>query len=230
MQVKNSNTNIQRGSLEVTSLDTLLKGKAIVTFEYLWKQRKDGTYKHHTFRIFKRKAVKSGKTYYTVGVLSHKNTSTNNIEPISHSTFADKREVGKKRRYHQALTIFENPNVDGNGNEIIEYDLVHKPIYSKFEPNDDCVLGFTWVFNKLKDGKDISDKVKFSHEGFCIRCGRHLTDPESVRLGTGPQCGGRIKPSTGKRRRKKEVGDEFVEEQIDTVEVYLDMDVDELFG
>lgn len=33
--------------------------------------------------------------------------------------------------------------------------------------------------------------MEVMHTGRCCACGRELTDPESIRLGIGPQCGGR---------------------------------------
>jgi len=35
---------------------------------------------------------------------------------------------------------------------------------------------------------DLSDDVKFYHEGYCGRCGRLLTVPESIVAGYGPIC------------------------------------------
>jgi hypothetical protein len=33
-----------------------------------------------------------------------------------------------------------------------------------------------------------ADKIEFWHEGLCGRCGRQLTDPESIATGLGPIC------------------------------------------
>jgi len=53
------------------------------------------------------------------------------------------------------------------------------------------VKAFDWFFSLLV--KHIEPKnVEIWHAGRCGRCGRVLTVPESVELGLGPECAGRI--------------------------------------
>lgn len=50
-------------------------------------------------------------------------------------------------------------------------------------------VAFAWCWERL----DELDRhgVEFWHAGKCGRCGKRLTDPESISTGLGPVCGGR---------------------------------------
>jgi hypothetical protein len=50
------------------------------------------------------------------------------------------------------------------------------------------VRAFAWTWSHLD-----SDAVQIWHEGRCSKCGRPLTDPESIASGMGPYCAGRAK-------------------------------------
>jgi hypothetical protein len=45
---------------------------------------------------------------------------------------------------------------------------------------------FGWTLNHLD-----SDQIEVWHSGTCGRCGRELTDPESIQRGLGPVCAGK---------------------------------------
>ena len=47
-----------------------------------------------------------------------------------------------------------------------------------------------WIFRNLEKGKydRVSSQVEFYHIGKCVRCGRTLTDSDSIELGLGPTC------------------------------------------
>lgn len=49
------------------------------------------------------------------------------------------------------------------------------------------VRAIEWYVRRLAGGEDVS-AVEFYHLGRCGRCGRDLTDPESIRVGLGPVC------------------------------------------
>lgn len=45
-----------------------------------------------------------------------------------------------------------------------------------------------WATKTVVAGKMIPDNYKIEHAGKCGRCGRALTDPESIKSGIGPDC------------------------------------------
>lgn len=44
------------------------------------------------------------------------------------------------------------------------------------------------VFGVLSSGRSIPTECSILNAGTCCRCGRTLTDPESIRSGVGPEC------------------------------------------
>jgi hypothetical protein len=48
---------------------------------------------------------------------------------------------------------------------------------------------FAWM---LKNSSVLPEFVKLHHEGFCGRCGRRLTVPESIKNGLGPECAKKV--------------------------------------
>ncbi len=54
---------------------------------------------------------------------------------------------------------------------------------SKVSPEAASAKAFVWFWDHME-----SDQVEVWHEGVCSRCGRPLTDPESVQRGLGPIC------------------------------------------
>ena len=49
------------------------------------------------------------------------------------------------------------------------------------------VLTAKWIVSKMRT-EDYPDFIKVGHNGQCSKCGRELTDPESVKQGFGPIC------------------------------------------
>lgn len=49
------------------------------------------------------------------------------------------------------------------------------------------MAAFTYFLGRLEKG-DLGEQLDFQHAGRCGRCGRTLTDPESIRTGLGPIC------------------------------------------
>jgi len=50
--------------------------------------------------------------------------------------------------------------------------------------------GIAWLFRQLETGNfgKIASQAEVMHTGCCLRCGRELTDAESIRIGLGPTC------------------------------------------
>lgn len=46
-------------------------------------------------------------------------------------------------------------------------------------------LAFSWLIRNIKN---LPDYVEIYHSGFCGRCGKKLTTPDSVKSGFGPEC------------------------------------------
>lgn len=46
---------------------------------------------------------------------------------------------------------------------------------------------FNYILNHLRNS-DLPNQVEIWHEGRCAKCGRSLTDPESIKTGWGPYC------------------------------------------
>ena len=49
----------------------------------------------------------------------------------------------------------------------------------------EAIKAFLWIWNHIDT---FPPSLEFYHEGSCARCGRPLTDPESIRAGYGPDC------------------------------------------
>lgn len=45
-----------------------------------------------------------------------------------------------------------------------------------------------WFMSHLNTDSINADQVEFWHAGVCARCGRVLTNPESIEIGIGPKC------------------------------------------
>lgn len=72
---------------------------------------------------------------------------------------------------------------------IFEEEMIFKwTKKSRVKPESTSFRAFYWLFNMLKEGKELPDYVKIYHEGRCGRCGKVLTVPESILSGFGPEC------------------------------------------
>lgn len=58
---------------------------------------------------------------------------------------------------------------------------------SKMKPSSPPCMAFGWSFKQFLSGK-IPVSLEFWHAGRCARCGRVLTDDESIDTGFGPDC------------------------------------------
>jgi hypothetical protein len=53
-----------------------------------------------------------------------------------------------------------------------------------------AAVAIAWVLDKVEKGKIslLEESIELMHLGCCLRCGRALTDQESIRIGLGPVC------------------------------------------
>ena len=88
--------------------------------------------------------------------------------------------VKKEQAFTFLGCIFKNPT---------GYTYRHgrkSPIHEK----DITSLAIKWILARAFAGKDLNN-LEVYHEGTCCRCGRSLTDPQSITTGIGPVCSGR---------------------------------------
>lgn len=60
-------------------------------------------------------------------------------------------------------------------------------IYKKYVNETPAAIAATWLLNRIVTGGDLS-AVTLYHTGRCLKCGRELTDANSIELGIGPTC------------------------------------------
>lgn len=66
-----------------------------------------------------------------------------------------------------------------------EFRLTGKSTYN---PDSKPVRVFQWAMSIMAGDRALPEGWTIQHMGKCCRCGRALTDPESIRLGIGPTC------------------------------------------
>jgi hypothetical protein len=56
--------------------------------------------------------------------------------------------------------------------------------------NIPTATAIAWVLSKVEEEKFdlLNENVEISHTGSCLRCGRVLTDGQSIERGLGPTC------------------------------------------
>ena len=59
---------------------------------------------------------------------------------------------------------------------------------SKFSEDSDTVKAARWVMGRVINQSQIPDQIDIRHSGKCGRCGKTLTNPESLDSGLGPEC------------------------------------------
>lgn len=62
-----------------------------------------------------------------------------------------------------------------------------KGIKGNCDNNDIRIISLLWTLRHANDS-DIDEKLDIHHEGKCCKCGRPLTNPDSIELGIGPEC------------------------------------------
>lgn len=59
---------------------------------------------------------------------------------------------------------------------------------TKVNINSKSFKGFSWLWQKVVNNDELPAGIEVYHTGYCCKCGRELTDPESVQKGFGPTC------------------------------------------
>lgn len=65
--------------------------------------------------------------------------------------------------------------------------LIRPTKASTYKQDSPCVVAINYLL-KLIDTNVWNPNLEFHHTGICARCGRKLTDPESIERGFGPEC------------------------------------------
>lgn len=126
-------------------------------------------------------------------VVTFVNTKTNN-----RFTFKVKQAKDSNLFFVSVLT---NPDVYTYIGTCIEGNYKHGK-KSTISTNSQSVKVFEYVLGKLKMN-NLPDFVEVWHEGFCGKCGKRLTVPQSIESGIGPDC--------MKKLSKSEKRDKFLE-------------------
>ena len=63
---------------------------------------------------------------------------------------------------------------------------------SKLPMEDMKVRVAQWAIRKCAEGKALPEGYRIRHSGCCLRCGRTLTNPESLDVMYGPECAGKM--------------------------------------
>jgi hypothetical protein len=63
-------------------------------------------------------------------------------------------------------------------------------VKESISPTSESAVAFGWLVKALNGESDLA-QCEIWHAGKCGRCGRVLTDPESIATGLGPKCAGR---------------------------------------
>jgi hypothetical protein len=63
---------------------------------------------------------------------------------------------------------------------------------SRLPMDDQRVRVTAWAIRKCMEGNGLPEGYKIRHSGCCLRCGRTLTNPESLDTMYGPECSGKV--------------------------------------
>lgn len=101
---------------------------------------------------------------------------------------------GKKQMYFAYILTGPNNMGDYTYLGVVEpASLICRPSRkSKFEANAEPFVAINWAMKLVAGGREAPGEALVIHEGRCARCGRRLTVPESIKIGFGPECAGRI--------------------------------------
>lgn len=99
----------------------------------------------------------------------------------------------KLLKSRQHIDLFWLDNLNGDGIAKLKINPDRDPPFEHYQrraglrSNLKYAQAFEWFLNHLE-----SKQVEFYHLGKCGRCGRALTDPNSIKLGIGPECANKM--------------------------------------
>jgi hypothetical protein len=67
---------------------------------------------------------------------------------------------------------------------------------SKISREDRRFAAVSWVLRQVAKGIPLPEGYALAHQGCCLRCGRALTNPDSIASGIGPECRAQENEST----------------------------------
>lgn len=126
-----------------------------------------------------------------------------NIETEKHFTYKvynpNKKTEKKDIFFCSVLTGTDNQNDYTYFGYFKDGKYYHgKPNKTKISESAQSVLAFKYIINKIEN---LDKRIHFYHEGRCGRCGRKLTNPESLENGIGPECSSIIEKNNSKQQK-----------------------------
>ena len=142
----------------------------------------------------KLKFITAGKSTFTIANTETTNRFTFMVKAPTETTAAGGKRIDRNSnvRFVSVLTGPDNENsysflgtIFLDGNKAPRYQPSRK---SRFEMSAISQLTIDWLITRLKTVNALPDFITFHHCGYCGRCGRKLTVPESIESGFGPEC------------------------------------------
>ena len=124
-----------------------------------------------------RKFIMAGNSTFTI-----KNDKTGKHYTFTVQKLADKKNE-RKRPIHFVQVL--NGGKKCYIGTIFSYAKFVFGQKSSFAKNSIQTKAFDWIF---RNAEQLPEGVHIYHEGSCGRCGRELTNPESIEAGFGPDC------------------------------------------
>lgn len=134
-------------------------------------------------------------------------------------TFCVQRRAFKQRDGSEQVRFFLKMLTGPDNSKDYSYlgmyddqDIIFRQTAKSPKNQDTAFKAANWALWVLGHGGQAPGKTSIIREGYCLRCGRLLTTPESVLSGYGPECikrvGGEEKEERGSGEVQGEVGNE----------------------
>lgn len=123
----------------------------------------------------------AGRAVFTV-----RNTTTGNRFTFK-VTLAEKRQESDPPTWFVAVLSGPDNTTSYRYLGLIR-DGAYRPNFAKTAADAPSQKAAYWLMSRVLTGIDLPTGVEMRHSGRCGRCGRLLTDPESITRGLGPEC------------------------------------------